>query len=246
MSTTNLVELKKEINTQLGDTETFQTLLATTFKGLQPTVAKRAILEGMIRGYDFKDFLEKNVYAIPFKDGYALVSSIDYARKVGMRSGLVGKSAPSFTMDDHKIESCTITVKRKVADYVGEYSATVFFIEYYKAGYGGKPSLWDTKPRTMIAKVAEMHALRMACPEELAQTYVEEERQADAVPTSSVDVTDIPEELRAKVKNAKTEAELKMIWEGDKGKGKEFAKLITDQKDFIKSVTAQEATEANA
>jgi hypothetical protein len=28
---------------------------------------------------------------------------------------------------------------------------------------------------TMIAKVAEMHALRKACPEELAKSYIEEE-----------------------------------------------------------------------
>ena len=34
---------------------------------------KKAIMEGMIRGYTFKDFLEKNIYAIPFKDNYSLV-----------------------------------------------------------------------------------------------------------------------------------------------------------------------------
>lgn len=246
MENKDLVQIKNEINQKLGDAETLNVLLATTFKGLQPTTAKRAILEGMIRGYEFKDFLEKNVYAIPFKEGYSLVTSIEYARKVGMRSGVVGKTAPVFVMDGDKIESCTITIKRKVDGYVGEYSATAFFSEYYKGGYGGRPSLWDTKPRTMIAKVAEMHALRMACPEELSQTYVEEERQADTVTVASVDVTDIPDQLRVKVKEAKTEAELKTIWLENKGKGKDFAKLVTEQRDFIRSVTKQEVEETNA
>src|SRR5262249_1271140 len=113
---------------------------------------------------------ERNVYAIPFKDGYSLVSSIDYARKLGMRAGVVGKSAPSFEMDGKAILSCTVTVKRQVKGVIGEWTATVFFTEYNT----GK-NLWNSKPRTMIAKVAEMHALRMACPEELSQTYSEEE-----------------------------------------------------------------------
>ena len=71
--------------------------------------------------------------------------------------------------------------QKKIDDYVGDYSATVFFSEYYKTGKNGKPSLWDTKPRTMIAKVAEMHALRMACPEELSKAYIEEDYDQEAV-----------------------------------------------------------------
>ncbi len=31
----------------------------------------------------------------------------------------------------------------------------------------------------MIAKVAEVHALRKACPEEMSQIYVEEEREKE-------------------------------------------------------------------
>lgn len=165
-----VVAAKNEILKQLGDKETFTLLLNTTFKGLNPNVVKRAAFEGYLRGFTFKDFLEKNVYAIPFKEGYSLVSSIDYARKIGMRSGVVGKSAPIFEMDNKKIIACTITVKRKVNGVVGEWTATVYFDEYTTGR-----QLWNSKPRTMIAKVAEMHALRMACPEELSQTYSEEE-----------------------------------------------------------------------
>lgn len=201
---TDLVSLKNEITKQLGDKETFNTLLSTTFKGLQPTVVKRAIMEGMMRGFEFKDFLEKNIYAIPFKGAYSLVTSIDYARKLGMRSGVVGKSAPTFEMDGKKILSCTITVKRKVREYVGEYTATVFFDEYTTGR-----NLWTSKPRTMIAKVAEMHALRMACPEEMSQVYVEEEKHSEAIENvPTIDLTTCEKQLRA----TKTMDELKATW----------------------------------
>ena len=56
---------------------------------------------------------------------------------------------------------------------VGDYTAKVYFTEYSTGR-----NLRNTKPRTMIAKVAEMHALRSAFPEEMAQQYVEEEMGA--------------------------------------------------------------------
>lgn len=163
--------INEEINLHLSDQNTHKMLLATTFKGLNPTSMKQAIMEGMYRGFSFKDFLEKKIYAVPFKDGYSLITSIDYARSLGMKSGIVGKNAPEYELDDKgNIISCTVTVKRKIGTYVGNFTASVFFKEYTTGR-----NLWLTKPRTMIAKVAEMHALRMACPEELSQSYIEEE-----------------------------------------------------------------------
>lgn len=168
---TQIELINTEINRELANKAVGAALLATTFKGLNATSMKQAIMEGMIRGFLFKDFLEKNVYAIPHGTGYSLVTSIDYSRKRGMRSGIVGKSAPTYEEDkDGKITSCTITVKRMVDGHIGDYTATVYMAEYST----GK-NLWITKPRTMLAKVAEMHALRMACPEELSQAYIAEE-----------------------------------------------------------------------
>lgn len=202
-----LIEIKKEINKQIGNKETFNTLVATTFKGLEVSNVKRAILEGMMRGFEFKDFLEKNVYAVPFSGSYSLVTSIDYARKIGMRSGIVGKSAPKFVDDkDGKIVSCEVTVKRKVDDTIGEYSSLVYFSEYNTGR-----NLWKNKPRTMIAKVAEMHALRMACPEELQKAYIEEEYQKEAeTPQEAIDLIPFKEKLEA----VKDEEELKKVWSG--------------------------------
>lgn len=219
----NLVEIQSEIKKELGNKETFNTLVATTFKGLSPLIVPKAIMEGMMRGFTFSDFLKKNVYAVPFKDGYSLITSIDYARKIGMKSGIVGKSAPTFEEKENKIIACTITVKRKVDDYIGEYSATAYFDEYYKAGRNGYPSLWDSKPRTMISKVAEMHALRMACPEELAQSYVEEEVEAEiAKPLISID------ENKTKLEAVKDLAELKVVWSSLPVEAKEALKEIKD------------------
>jgi len=198
-----LEKIKAEINTELANKETLAVLVDTTFKGLNPQNVKRAIFEGMIRGFTFKDFLEKNVYAIPFKDKYSLVTSVDFARKLGMRSGVVGKSAPTYEEKDGKIISCTVTMKRKVGEYIGDYSATVFFDEYTT-----NRNLWLTKPRTMLAKVAEAHALRMACPEEMAQMYVEEEIQKEEKP--EVDMA----ECKAKLEATKSIEELGKVWSG--------------------------------
>jgi hypothetical protein len=200
----SIAEIKKEITKQVADEATLQTLLATTFKGLSKESVKPAILEGMLRGFTFTDFLEKNIYAIPYGSKYSLVTSIDWARKIGMRSGVVGKSAPVFVEDEKgNIVSCTVTIKRMIDGHVGEYTETVFFKEYST----GK-NLWVSKPRTMISKVAEMHALRMACPEELSQAYVEEERESEMIKETVIDVTD----YEGKLRSAKNLDDVKAIW----------------------------------
>lgn len=226
--TTDIAKIESEVTAQIANKEVMDTLIRTTFKGLQPMAVKSAIVEGMMRGFTFRDFLEKSVYAIPFASGYSLITSIDYARKIGMKSNICGKSAPSYTMNGEKIESCTVTVKRLVEGVVGEYTATVFFDEYST----GKQQ-WASKPRTMIAKVAEMHALRMACPEAMAQMYTEDEMEKESV-IQIADTPVISDEIKAKVANAKTEEELKAIWEEHKGLGKEFGRMVVEQKKFIK------------
>lgn len=169
-------EMQTEIDKNFADQSTLNTLMTITFNGLKPETAKRAAMEATMRGYTFKDFLEKNIYAIPYGDKYSLVSSIDYYRKVGMRSGVCGSSAPVFEMvgGDQRtgnIFSCTITIKKVLPNgTIGEFASTAYMAEYNTGR-----NLWISKPRTMLAKVAEMQALRKACPEELAQAYIEEE-----------------------------------------------------------------------
>lgn len=170
-----VMSANQALNSQIADPSVMRALTATVFKEFNnERIVKQACLEAMMRGYSFQDIINKRIYAIPFGGGYSLVQSIADVRAIAMKSGQVGKDAPIFKEKENKIISCTVTVKRKVGDYIGDYTATVYFDEYNK----GRDN-WKTKPRTMIAKVAEMHALRMAFPEELAQSYVEEEFQKD-------------------------------------------------------------------
>lgn len=201
-NTTTLEPIQAIVEAELKNPDNVSILVATTFRGLSAPLMRRAITEGMMRGFTFKDFLEKNIYAIPYSSSYSLVTSIDYSRKIGMRSGIVGKSAPEFEEKDGKIISCSVTVKRKIGEYIGEFTARVYLAEYTTGR-----NLWASKPRTMISKVAEMHALRMACPEELSQNYVEEELQKE--PTKIVIDMEAHE---AQLRSAKTMDDLKQIW----------------------------------
>lgn len=169
--------ISKEINTQLADPAVMKSLVSTTFNGMKDEVVKKAIFEGMLRGWKFENFLKKDVYAIPFGGDYSLVSSIDYCRKVAFRTGLfVGKEAPLTEYDEEgkRIVACSITVKKICGEHVGEFTAKILFKEYNT----GK-NQWAKRPHTMIAKVAEMHALRMAFPEELDKVYIEGEMIAE-------------------------------------------------------------------
>ncbi len=203
----DLATIQNEVTRELANKETLGLLLGTTFKGLSEQSMRKAVVEGMIRGFEFKDFLEKNIYAIPYGTNYSLVTSIDHARKVGMRSGVIGKSEPEFEVSNYdgkgeQVVSCKVTIKRRVGADIGEFSERVYFGEYTT----GK-NLWVSKPRTMIAKVAEMHALRMACPEELSQAYVEEEvREEKEKPAADV------EAYRAKLEMATSLEDLMSVW----------------------------------
>jgi len=130
-----------------------------------------------------------------------------------MRSGLIGKGEPVYTYTEvaggkKQIETCAVTVKRLVSGHIGEYTAKVFFSEYST----GK-NLWVSKPHTMIAKVAEMHALRMAFPEEMAKQYVEEEMVRATVVEMPTGISDDDREKAiASLNEAKTLDALQDAW----------------------------------
>jgi hypothetical protein len=231
--TTNIQSIQEEVTRELANKDTLNMLVATTFKGLTEENVRLAVTEGMLRNFTFKDFLERNVYAVPFKDNntgkqaYSLITSVDYARKIGLRSGVIGKSVPVFVVDkEGRIISCSVTIKRKINNDVGEFSSLVFFDEYTT----GK-NLWTSKPRTMIAKVAEMHALRMACPEEMSQVYVEEELEKTIIDVTPVQV-DI-KALEAKLTASKSLEELKTNWSALPAEAKT---KLTALKDELKKV----------
>lgn len=229
--------IKAEINTQLADPETMQSLLDVTFKGFEPQLMKRALLEGMLRGFTFKEFLNKDVYAIPYGNEYSLVQSIDHARKIGAKSGIVGVRKPQYVVEGGKVTACSVTVLKRFPDgYIGEFEAEVEFKEYST----GK-NLWASKPKTMVSKVAEMHALRKACPEELAQSYVPEELERPEAPVHAV-AMDL-DELRLKVQSCMTMADLEKVWADIPGDAKGPLK---DDMERTKSLIMSEARDTIA
>lgn len=232
-----------EMKLQLANKEVQQALLTTVFKGFAPELMRVAILEGTVRGFTLQDFLEKNVYAIGYGKTYSLVTSIGYARKIAMKSGQAGKTEPVYEEKEGKIISCSVTVKKVVSEQIGDFIAKVYFEEYYagnkdangivkKNQWGEvKPTLWDTKPRTMIAKVAEMHALRMAFPE-LSEAYVEEEMVKEALEVAPVAFDNTP--YRAKIEATTTLVELKTVWSALPANAKvELAEAKDSQKKLL-------------
>lgn len=202
----NITVINQQITENFSNAETAQALLSTTFKGLQAPVAKQAMLEGMMRGFTFENFLQKDVYAIPFAGGYSLVTSIDWARKIASQAGFAGKDAPVYQIGDNQaVLSCSVSVYKIVGGIRCPFTALVFFKEYST----GK-NLWSSKPMTMIAKVAEMHALRMAFPEVLDKAYVEEEMTPIKVDEIKPEVN--VEENIAKLDEALTLEMLADIW----------------------------------
>lgn len=198
-------KINEEVTRELQSPETMNALIQSTFKDFSAQMVKTAITEAMIRGFTFKNILEKDVYPIKYGYTYSLITSITYVRKVAMRSGLAGKTAPAYTFKENgEIESCTITVKRRVEGNLDEYTATVFFDEYNTS-----KNQWVTKPKTMIAKVAEMHAIRSGFPEETSQMFSEEEMEKTTViPEVSIDLVACAEKIEATT----SLDELKGVW----------------------------------
>lgn len=124
---------------------------------------RETLIKAEAQGYKPNDFLSGNVYVIPFKGKekkVGLVASIEYLRQRAHRAGLIGIDAPIFegTIKDGATLSCTITCRTEK----GSFAATAYYTEYYD---NQKP-IWNTKPKTMIAKVAESQALRKMLPDE--------------------------------------------------------------------------------
>lgn len=208
-----IIEYKKEIANLVSNQQVFQNLIDITFKGLTKEKALQAMLEGRMTGFTLQNFLQKDVYAIPFGNNYSLVTSIGYGRKIGQKSGIVATSAPiyDYEEDGKTIKSCTITIKKKTEEYIGDYENKVFFKEYTT-----NKNLWVTKPHTMIAKVAEAGALRKACPEELKNYYLEEEMEKEKVIVSGgktdEEINEEKKEWKKEMDKCKDINELQNIW----------------------------------
>lgn len=102
--------------------------------------------------------LKKEVWAVKYGTAPAnIMVGRDGFLSIAHKSGQFDGMNTTFEEKDGKIISATCTVYRK--DMKQPIVATVFFEEY---GTNASNPLWRTKPRTMLGKVAESHALRRA------------------------------------------------------------------------------------
>lgn len=126
------------------------------------------------------DPLAKQIQCVKFGGSWQYITTIDGHRAIAEQTGqYAGNDAPVFTWHDpakktgagKRIpESATVTVYKMLAGQRMPFSATVFWEEYD----GGRNN-WISMPCTMLAKVAESHALRKAFPAVLSGTYTGDE-----------------------------------------------------------------------
>jgi phage recombination protein Bet len=135
------------------------------------------------------DPLSKQISLIPFGGVWQMIVTIDGYRAIAEQTGAyAGMDAPVFTYEgDERTaagkripDSATVTVYKLINGVKYPFSAMVFWEEYST----GKNN-WNTMPRTMLAKVAESHALRKAFPAVLSGTYTGEEMEQAAIETTA-------------------------------------------------------------
>lgn len=160
---------------------------------------KNTVCQGATEA-EFRMFVEicRSTGLNPFKREIWFIKSKGYTKnngevvegKVQIMTGIMGYLAiankhPEFDGMECEIERdenkrpvsavCKVYRKDRKFPSVGE----ALFSEYYQKGreYKGdyKPTVWDSKPSIMIAKVAKSIALREAFPQELGGTHTEEE-----------------------------------------------------------------------
>jgi len=148
----------------------------------------------------------------------SIMISIDGARLMAARTGLYQGSSTVWCGDDGKWMDVWLSEKAPAASKVsvsrggGEFSGIALWREY---GAPAQGPLWRSMPAHMLAKCAEMLALRKAFPAELSGLYSADEmaqadtQVVDAVPVvAKIEVKDKPTRIIAKLPYYKHPAHL--------------------------------------
>ena len=146
----------------------------------------------------------RQIYAVPFGQDkqYSIVIGVEGLVTIAENTGTYGGTTlPEYEWDEQgNPVSCSIGV-HKIVQGVPSTSFQIVFMDEYSTG----KNLWKTKPKTMLKKVALVHALRAtfsAC----AGMYVEEEIQKQD--SSEVDASP---DVKEQIQNAETTQEIQRI-----------------------------------
>lgn len=137
------------------------------------------------------DPVARQIYAIQRGGKWGIQVSIDGARLVAQRSGEYrGQTSPQWTADGREWFDVWLDKKAPAAARVGVYRdgfaepmMAVATLDQYRPG--GKAPMWDKMPALMLAKCAEMLALRKAFPQDLSGLYSAEEMDQAGVPAQA-------------------------------------------------------------
>lgn len=153
------------------------------------------------------DPLTRQIWFIKVDDKVVIQASIDGLRAIAERSSsYAGQDAPEFkavkTLDGKADIQCSVRVYR--FNNGQRYQASVgvaYFSESKPAWASRSPSsLWNTKPKLMLAKVAESLALRKAFPNDLSGIYTPEEFAQSTTNERTVPVSNTPHSVTTPTK----------------------------------------------
>lgn len=158
-------------------------------KGANQYLAPRATVEAFLAHCQRTglDPIARQIYAIERGGRWGIQVSIDGARLVAERSGeYEGQTPVQWTADgvtwvDVWLDDSTPPAAARVGVYRKSFREPLVTVATFKAYSAGGP-MWSKMPALMLAKCAEMLALRKAFPQDLSGLYTSEEMaQADMV-----------------------------------------------------------------
>jgi len=124
---------------------------------------------------------KKQAYLVGYdsKNGavFAEITGINGYRSIAHRTGsYTGRTQTEWGKTQSNDIFAVVTVYRLIKNENRAFTATAFHSESVQTDYNGKAnSIWSKRPKGQLDKCAEAAALRMAFPEELGETYIEDE-----------------------------------------------------------------------
>lgn len=158
--------------------------------GQDATEAEFRVFVGMCESTRLNPFA-RQIYLIKRGGKSTVQVSIDGARLVAERSGkYAGQLGPFWTADGKEWVDCWIDKSQpkaaKVAVMRSDFKEPLWAVAIWDAYCAGGP-MWTKMGPTMLAKCAEMLALRKGFPQELSGLYsTEEMEQADVTPAEDL------------------------------------------------------------